>query len=195
MLWPFTFFFTAFESEADVTFLDGGFGLINLQGIPKPAFHAFRLLKGLGKEVIAQNRSDSIVTRSPDNGLISAILFHYPDEVKTSPPPAYNDPQAAESVLKLGHPMTKKLVLKGLLPGSPFRVEKLSPGGPGDVKSAYRRLGSPNTLSRQMVKDLTAYAMDLQVSVVSADAEGVLVLEEEMAPWSLIALSQTEANL
>jgi hypothetical protein len=46
-----------------------------------------------------------------------------------------------------------------------------------------------------MIKDLTAYAVDLQVSVVNADAEGVLVLEEEMAPWSLIALSQTEANL
>jgi xylan 1,4-beta-xylosidase len=178
-----------------VTLLDGGFGLINLQGIPKPAFHAFRLLKGLGKEVLAQNKSDSIVTRNPENGLISAILFHYPDEVKTSPPPAYNDPQAAEGLLKLGSPKSKKLVLKGLRPGSPFRVEKLSPGGPGDVKSAYRRLGSPKTLSRQIIKDLTAYAMDLQVSVVNADAEGVLVLEEDMAAWSLIALSQTAANL
>lgn len=177
-----------------MTLLDGGFGLINLQGIPKPAFHAFRLLKGLGREVLVQNKSDSIVTRSSENGLISAILFHYPDEVKTSPPPAYNDPRAAESLLKLGSPTTKKLILKGLRPGSPFKVEKLSPGGPGDVKSAYRRLGSPKTLSRQMIKDLRAYAMNLQVSVVNADPEGVLVLEEEMGPWSLIALSQTAAN-
>ncbi|OKO97460.1 Beta-xylosidase [Penicillium subrubescens] len=191
--WTFT---DVFEEEGcGMTPFHGGFGLMNLQGIPKPAFHAFRLLKGLGKEVLAQNKSDSIVTRNPENGLISAILFHYPDEVKTSPPPAYNDPQAAEGLLKLGSPKSKKLVLKGLRPGSPFRVEKLSPGGPGDVKSAYRRLGSPKTLSRQIIKDLTAYAMDLRVSVVNADAEGVLVLEEDMAPWSLIALSQTAANL
>lgn len=169
--------------------------MINLQGIPKPAFHAFRLLKSLGKEVLAQDKTESIVTRSPENGLISAILFHYPEEVKTSPPPAYNDSQAAEGLLKVGSPKPKKLVLKGLRPGSAFRVERLSPGGPGDVKSAYRRLGSPKTLSRQMTKDLTAYAMTLDVSLVNADAEGVLILEEEMASWSLIALLQMEPNL
>lgn len=142
-----------------------------------------------------QDKTDSIVTRSPENGLISAILFHYPEEVKTSPPPAYNDPQAAEGLLKVGSPKLKKLVLKDLRPGSPFRVERLSPGGPGDVKSAYRRLGSPKTLSRQMTKDLTAYAMTLDVSLVNADAEGMLILEEEMAPWSLIALLQRKTNL
>lgn len=119
-------------------------------------------------------------------------MFHYPEEVKTSPPPAYNDPQAAESLLKVGSPKLKKLILKGLRPGSPFRVETLSPGGPGDVKSAYRRLGSPKTLSREMTKDLTAYAMTLDVSVVNADAEGVLILEEEMTPWSLVAVMQME---
>ena len=97
--------------------------------------------------------------------------------------------------MKVGSPKLKTLVLKGLRPGSPFRVERLSPGGPGDVKSAYRRLGSPKTLSRQMTKNLTTYAMTLDVSLVNADAEGVLILEEEMSPWSLIALLQMETNL
>lgn len=65
----------------------------------KPAFHALGLLESRRKEVPAQDKTDSVVTCSPENGLISAILFHYPEEVKTSPPLAYNDPQAAKSLL------------------------------------------------------------------------------------------------
>jgi xylan 1,4-beta-xylosidase len=153
------------------------------------------LLRGLGREVLAQDENEYIVTRNPENGLVSGILFHYPAEVKTSPPPAYNDSQAAEDLLMVGSPRLKKLLLTGLLSGAPFKIEKLSPGGPGDAKSLYRRLGSPSMLSHVMTRELTEYAMNLQVFFVNADPNGVLIIEDEMNPWSLIALSQLEVEL
>lgn len=172
---------------------DGGFGLINVQGIPKPTFHAFRLLYGLGTEVLQNKDDHGIVTRHADTGLISAILFHYPSEVKTSPPPAYLDRQTAEDLLKVGTPQKRRLMIENLQPETAFRLETLSPGRRGDAMSAWRRLGSPSTLDRKTAKVLLEYASSLDVRFINADSNGVLVLEEDMVPWTLICVSQLKS--
>lgn len=173
---------------------DGGFGLINLQGLPKPAFHAFRFLNWLGDEVLQRDVNHGIVTRDSTTGLVSAILFHYPPESRTSPEPAYQDRVAAERVLAIGLPVRKSIVIEGLEPGVAFRYEMLAPGMQGDVVSAWKNLGSPPTMDRHAEKLLRDYTATPNLRVLTAGGTGELVFEEDLCPWTLIALKQIPAS-
>ncbi|MBA3912749.1 MAG: glycosyl hydrolase family 39 [Acidobacteriales bacterium] len=51
----------------------GGYGLIAIRGIPKPAFNAFKVLHHLGTERLAVNSDSALVTRKPDGSLQVAI--------------------------------------------------------------------------------------------------------------------------
>ncbi|KEY66820.1 hypothetical protein S7711_10124 [Stachybotrys chartarum IBT 7711] len=186
--WTFT---DVFEEEGcGLTPFHGGFGLINLQGIPKPVFHAFRILRNLGSEVLYRDDDHGIITRDPTSGLVQVVLLHYPDEVKTSPPPAYMDRQAAVDLTFVGRSIKKRLFLEGLSPKAPFRSEILVPGGRGDPATAWRALGSPATLSRAKTRELTQYAEKLETKYFNADENGNLVWQEAMKPWTLIRISQ-----
>ena len=63
----------------------GGYGLIAVDGIPKPAFNAFAMLHDLGTERIAL-RSDSIIaTRRADKSLVLAVWNYAPaNQIGTS---------------------------------------------------------------------------------------------------------------
>lgn len=165
--------------------------MITLQGIPKPTFHAFRLLHSLGDEVLYRDDDHGIVTRDSKTGLLSAIMFHYPPEMKTSPPPTDQDREAAEDVIKVGVPTRKQIILENLTPGASFRVEVLAPGRRGDVVWAWQTLGSPATLNRQLEKQLRDFAT-LDLSFLTADNEGRLVYEEALQPWTLVAVVQVK---
>lgn len=81
--WTFTDVFE--EKGAGDTIFHGGFGLVNYQGIVKPAFHAYRFLNALGDEVIARTNG-VIVTRKKSTGKLTALIYNYPSEVKISLP-------------------------------------------------------------------------------------------------------------
>lgn len=81
--WTFTDVFE--EKGAGDTIFHGGFGLVNYQGIVKPAFHAYRFLNPLGDEVIARTNG-VIVTRKKSTGKLTALIYNYPSEVKISLP-------------------------------------------------------------------------------------------------------------
>ncbi|KAH7374055.1 glycoside hydrolase [Cadophora sp. MPI-SDFR-AT-0126] len=188
--WTFT---DVFEEEgAGMEPFHGGFGLINLQGIPKPTFHAFRLLRQLGDEVLKHDPDHGIVTRNSKTGLLSVIMFHYPPEIDTSPPPAYLDCRVAEDSLAIGRPAKKIVMIENLRPGTAFSLELLAPNHPGDVISAWRNLGSPSTLNRGVVEQLTNYASTLNQRFLAVDREGKIMFEEELLPWTLIAMKQVE---
>ena len=90
--------------------------------------------------------------------------------------------------------MWSSAALHGLRSGARFKVEKLSPGGRGDAVSAWRRLGSPSNLARETAKDLNEYASSLETTYISAKEDGVLVFEESLAPWTLVAVLQVPAR-
>ena len=135
-----------------------------------------------------------IITRDPETGLIRAILLHYPAEVKTSPPPAYMDRQAAINLAAVGSTAKKSLVIDGLEPFTPFRVERLVPSGRGDAESVWRHLGEPDTLSREAAREVSRFAEILDSTQVNGDEEGNLVCAEELLPWTLIALTQLKGT-
>ena len=56
----------------------GGYGLIAIRGIPKPAFNAFKVLHHLGTERLAVHSDSALVTRKPDGSLQVAIWSFQP---------------------------------------------------------------------------------------------------------------------
>lgn len=114
--------------------------------------------------------------------------------MKSSPPPAYQDRQAAIDLAKVGSSARKSLFIEGLKPLTSFRVERLAPGGRGDPVAVWRHMGAPDTLSREATRELVGFSEYLDTSFIKADEEGKLVFEEHMAPWTLIALTQLPAS-
>ena len=51
----------------------GGYGLIAVGGVPKPAFNAFKLLHRLGDERIENNSDSILVTRRKDGTIVMAV--------------------------------------------------------------------------------------------------------------------------
>ncbi|KAH7268012.1 glycoside hydrolase [Fusarium solani] len=189
--WTFT---DVFEEEgAGIEPFHGGFSLVNLQRIPKPTFHAFRILQSLGDQILECNKSDGAIVRNSKSGLLSALLFHYPPELKTSPPPAHNNRSVAHETGSTGEPVRKSILIRGLRPGAVFKKETLTPGGQGDVVSAWEKLGSPMHLTRETTEFLRSYATTLPTELIKADSEGNLLVEQGLAPWTLVAINQIVA--
>ncbi|KAL6352110.1 hypothetical protein LRP88_14552 [Fusarium phalaenopsidis] len=186
--WTFT---DVFEEEgAGIEPFHGGFGLVNLQGIPKPTFHAFRILQSLGDQILEYNKSDGAIVRNSKSGLLSALLFHYPPQLKTSPPPAYKNRSVAHETVSTGESVRKSILIRGVRPGAVFKKETLTPGGQGDVVSAWEKLGSPMHLTRETTEFLRSYAATLPTELIKADSEGNLLVEQELAPWTLVGINQ-----
>ena len=65
--WVFTDIFE--ESAPRFEPFHGGFGLLNIQGINKPAFYAYQFLNRLGKTELANNDPASLVGKDPEGNL------------------------------------------------------------------------------------------------------------------------------
>ncbi len=69
--WSFS---DVFEEQGVVkTPFYGGYGLIAEDGIPKPAFNAFKLLHKLGDESIQIDSDSALLTRRKDGTLVLAV--------------------------------------------------------------------------------------------------------------------------
>ena len=131
-----------------------------------------------------------MVTRDSTSGILSAMIYHYPPEMRTSPPPSYEDRTIAEQSLKIGKPTKKCVVIEDLDPGAAFRFQMLSPGHRGDVIAAWKKLGSPATINRDIAEQLDSYTSTLNLRILKADEQGKLVFEDVLEPWTLIAIQQ-----
>jgi xylan 1,4-beta-xylosidase len=119
--WTFS---DVFEEQGVVkTPFYGGFGLMAEDGIPKPAFNAFKLLHNLGDRRIDLHSNSALLTRREDGTLLLALWN-------------YAAPEQA------GSPKTFTLRLKGgnLQRASLARVDQ----DHGDFRSTYEKMGSPS---------------------------------------------------
>lgn len=181
--WVFTDVFE--ENGAGNTIWHGGFGLINLQGIPKPAFHAYRFLHRLGTEVLAQE-SGAIVTRHAD-GRMTALLYHYPAEVTSSLCFA-DTPDDAHAMLAMGTPREAHITVHGQPPHAAFSVETLD-AQHGWARGAWEAMGSPEPPSREAVEQLRQMSHP-HVQAVTADAQGTLTVSLTLSPWAVVLIDQ-----
>ncbi len=184
--WTFTDVFE--ESGAGDTAFHGGFGMVNFQGIPKPTFHTYRLLNTLGNEVLAHTKS-GIITRNSENGKISALAYHYPPEVMQTIPGSYENRDIAEATLATGSPEEFILQLEGLEPDSEFVLEVVDQEH-GDAMSAWKKMGSPEPLSREQTTHLRNVAHATLMQSLKANKNGELKIFQTLNPWALISLRQ-----
>jgi xylan 1,4-beta-xylosidase len=118
----------------------GGYGLLSLQGLRKPAYHAFELLAKLGTERVslADNQLDStcnaIVTASGDRAHVLVYASEHDDDTTLqSVEVAINVPAGARA-LQL------------------HRIDSVE----NNVIARWRELGAPTYLSREQRKELAA---------------------------------------
>ncbi len=166
--WTFTDIFE--EAGPRMTPFHGGFGLLNYQDLPKPAFFAYQFLNQLGDVELASADPASFVCRD-GAGDVQALFW---DFTITHPGPSVID-----QVFYLADQPAKPkgsvdLMLAGLRPGkyhlAAYRVGYRS----NDVQSAWRDLGSPSQLTRSQVESLRRATSDAPVleEEVVIDAQG-----------------------
>lgn len=178
--WTFTDVFE--ELGAGNPILHGGFGMINYQGLPKPAFHAYRMLNRLGNRILYKNNG-IVVTKDSVTGRISAIAYHYP--VVGSPEEKMLD----DSNIYQGANRAIRFTITNLDPGKNFVVEKLDKDH-GNVMEAWQNLGkSANPASAEMLF-LKENAWNTDKTIIKSNEKGVLNVNIDLAPWNVILLTQ-----
>ena len=129
--WTFS---DVFEEQGVVkTPFYGGFGLLAEDGIPKPAFNAFKLLHRLGERRISTSSDSALLTRKKDGSLVIAIWNYAPPE-------------------HAGAAKTVTLHFQG----GRYKHALVSTVDPdhGDVHSIYEKMGSPRYLSQAQIQQL-----------------------------------------
>jgi xylan 1,4-beta-xylosidase len=112
----------------------GGFGLMAEDGLPKPAFNAFKLLHQLGTQRLANDSMSALVTRRSDHTLVVVVwnLFLPRD---------------------LGEPKNVTIVLKGRAVGNQALVYRLD-SAHGSLLAAYDSMGRPAYPTPRQIAEL-----------------------------------------
>jgi xylan 1,4-beta-xylosidase len=149
--WVFTDIFE--ENGPPPTPFHGGFGLLNLQGIKKPAYFAYRFLNQLGATELKNADGQSWVCRD-ENGGVQILFWNLTalTDGKVSNQEVFRKIQPAvdaENVrLKLTH-----------LPPGKYDARFFRAGFErNDAYTAYLKLGAPAQLTRNQVSQLHASA-------------------------------------
>ncbi len=183
--WTFTDVFE--ELGAGNTIFYGGFGLVNYQGIVKPAFHAYQFLNALGDETLART-DGAIITRHRDTGKLTALAYLYPPQVKISPPVSASLAEA-EAMMTNGAPEPLKIVLNDLPPDAAVQIETLDKTH-GNAVAAWEAMGKPEPPTREQTAALRQAAQAVKKEILHADSSGRFVLERPIEPWSLVLIQQ-----
>jgi xylan 1,4-beta-xylosidase len=170
--WTFTDIFE--ENGPPFTPFHGGFGLLNLQGLRKPAYFAYRFLRQLGHNDLACDDQPSWITTTADGG-VQALVWDYTPIV---PPKGQTDQVFYRKELPAAAKGTVRLELQNLRPGR-YRVRVFGTGYErNDVYTEYLKMGAPPQLTRAQVETLaTACAGAPLETVVVEHAGGTFTKE------------------
>jgi xylan 1,4-beta-xylosidase len=161
--WTFTDIFE--ENGPRFTPFHGGFGLMNLQGIRKPAYFAFRFLAQLGAEDVKSSDAQSWITRSPD-GSVQALVWDYTPIV---PPHGQTDQSFYKKELPAAGKGTLHIALDHLAAGR-YLVSTYAIGyQKNDAYTAYLQMGAPHQLTPKQVELLNAVSTGVPESVTEAE--------------------------
>ena len=185
--WTFTDVFE--EHGAGDTAFHGGFGLVNYQGIVKPAFHAYRFLNQLGEEEVY--RADGfLATRTLSGGHLRAVLCHFPAQHVDAPPFA-RSLEAAERTLAFGAPVRRQIEIHHLPPNTAYLVETID-ARHGFALPHWQAMGSPSSPSRDQTSLLRDFAWNTHRQIVNSNKQGSLRLNLHLEPWAVGLLRQIE---
>ncbi|WP_225318934.1 glycoside hydrolase [Cellvibrio sp. KY-GH-1] len=131
----------------------GGFGLMNTQGIKKPAYFAYQFLNKLSATEIKNNDAQSIVA-TDGNGSVQVLLW---DSTFTLPE-GINNQQYYIKDLPPANKGKVSIQLQGLKKGNYTLLLSQVGYQKNDAYTAYIRMGSPAQLTRAQVAELKSLA-------------------------------------
>ncbi|MES2276210.1 MAG: glycoside hydrolase [Bacteroidota bacterium] len=145
--WVFTDIFE--EPGPRFTPFHGGFGLLNIQGINKPAFYSYQFMNKLGKTELANNDTRSWVCKN-DKGGVQMLFWDYtntlPDSVNNQTYFIKDLPAKPKGKIKIN--------LSHVPPGK-YTMEVYKVGYKvNDAYTDYINMGRPAQLNRQQVVKL-----------------------------------------
>lgn len=174
--WVFTDIFE--EGGGGFKIFHGGFGMINMQGIKKPAFHAYRFLHQLGKEKLAAVEG-AFVTR--DNNTLAGVIWNYPQEQIPTAVPMCPNSKDALNVMRSGDERDFEISLHDLTPGAILQVEILDEKS-GCARSFWDDKG--DTPTREEIIELKKHA-ETRIQELIIPADGTMVLKGTLPPWAI----------
>jgi len=133
----------------------GGFGLLNPQGIRKPAFFAYKYLHALQGDSL--KTSDPQAMLATQGGNVTAVIWdlEQPDQ-KVSNRSFYTKPIPASAAAPV------QLRVTHLVPNAAYRLEVHRVGyHANDAYSAYIEMGSPKELTAAQIAHLNELTRDL----------------------------------
>jgi len=151
---------------------EGGFGLLNPEGIRKPAFFAYKYLNTLEGQSIPSADSQAMIAE--DHGNLTAVIWDFEQpEQKLSNRPFYTkvipSHTAAPVELKVTH----------LAPGAEYKLEVYRTGfHSNDAYTAYLEIGRPKELTAAQIDQLNGLTRDLPETdvVLHASKDGTVGL-------------------
>ncbi|AKC82798.1 glycoside hydrolase [Verrucomicrobia bacterium IMCC26134] len=168
--WVFTDIFE--EPGPRFTPFHGGFGLVNIQGINKPAFYAYQFMNRLGDTELQTVDTASWVCRDKRGG-IQALIWDYSLE---QPAPTESNQVHYKRDLPSHSKWNTTLKLSGVSAGqytlSVYRVGYRA----NDAYSAYMDTGSPSQLSRAQIDYIKSMSdgKPERVSVIKVASDGTV---------------------
>lgn len=170
--WTFTDIFE--EPGPRFTPFHGGFGLLNTQGIKKPAYYSYALLNKLSETELQNSDSSSYVCKNA-KGEVQVLFwdctYTLPDSVNNQAYYVRDLPAKAKGSVKV----SLKGVSKGKHTLEVYRVGYLF----NDAFSTYLTLGKPNQLTKQQVSRINQQNNGSPISkeVIQVNAKGTFVKE------------------
>src|SRR5690606_17396034 len=182
--WAFTDVFE--EGGAGIGPFHGGFGLVNENGIHKPTFHAFKMLRRLGDRLLL-DAPHGVVTCDGATSAVSAVFFNYPDDMGAKAVGSAHSYEEARALAQAGPSRRVRHTIDGLEPGAVFLVEIMD-WEHGNPAEAWHGLGSPINPSRAEHRYLSEVADSLRRFTLTVSESGVLEIDVELEPWAVMSL-------
>ncbi|MEP6884454.1 MAG: beta-xylosidase, partial [Gammaproteobacteria bacterium] len=149
----------------------GGFGLLSIHGIAKPAYRAFQLLHELGTEMLlvdgAHETVDAWFVRDDPRSTLLLTNFALPRHPIKS--------EQVSFTLKSAKSVTSACIQR-------IDLEH------ANAKRHWEHLGKPEYLNSAMVEDLKRYSLLKSETVPAIEKAGELTIEVLMPPQSVAAI-------
>ncbi|MBN6149621.1 beta-xylosidase [Xanthomonas sp. AmX2] len=163
----------------------GGFGLLNPQGVRKPAYFAYKYLNALGQRQLRNADPQSYATY--DGGVLKLLAWEFvaPNQDKSNRP-------YFTQVLPAAPAAPLRLRLRGLAPGAYTLAIRRTGFDANDAYSAYLRMGAPPALTAEQLRQLqhrTADAPELRQVRVGKDGSAQLEVAMRANDVVLVELS------
>lgn len=164
----------------------GGFGLLNLQGIAKPAFYAYNYMNKLGSTELANADPRSWASKD-EKGNVQVLLWDFtytlPDSVNNQAYYIKDLPAKSKGKIKVN-------LLN--VPAGKYTLEVYKVGyRVNDAHTAYIDMGRPNQLTRHQVEELKKQSdgSPVRTELVEVDDNGIFSKEFDIRENDVVMLN------